>query len=108
MYVPHMITFVSRIPRMYVPHMITFVSRIPRMYVPHMITFVSRAKSNDICNAAAEQGHVVSYCEYTDGKEFSKRVEFGQSLAKQELNGRCVKCWECKDSGMQCERTATG
>ena len=78
------------------------------MYVPHMINFVSRAKSNDICNAVAEQGHLVAYCDYKDGDKFSKRVEYGQSLAKQELNGRCIKCWECKDYGMQCERTATG
>ncbi|KAK2168460.1 hypothetical protein NP493_1230g00015 [Ridgeia piscesae] len=55
-----------------------------------------------------EQGHLVAYCDYKDGDKFSKRVEYGQSLAKQELNGRCIKCWECKDYGMQCERTATG
>ena len=47
------------------------------------------------------------HCKYVDGS-FTKMVKLGDTLARQTLNDRCVKCFECKDSGMQCAKTASG
>ncbi|KAI0209317.1 hypothetical protein LSAT2_005983 [Lamellibrachia satsuma] len=54
-----------------------------------------------------QNGRTVASCVYVDGT-FKKKVEYEESLSRQTLNGRCVRCWTCSDRGMQCERTAAG